>query len=82
MITLPLASVMITVTLSVTIPEIAIKRMTLLRPKVSEELKKLIEECNSLDMELYNYRLKRLDTSNKAKGKFAFHGDRCDHIVA
>ena len=40
MITLPLASVMITVTLSVTIPEIAIKRMTLLRPKVSEELKK------------------------------------------
>ncbi|MFT6246471.1 MAG: hypothetical protein ACJAXI_003251, partial [Crocinitomicaceae bacterium] len=62
--------------------EITIKRMTLRRPKVSEELKKLIEECNSLDMELYNYCLKRFDTSNKAKEKFAFHGDRYDHIIA
>lgn len=65
--------------------EIAIKRMTLRRPKVSDvssELKDLIIECNSLDMELYNYCLERFNARNKTKGKFRFHGDRYDHIVA
>ena len=64
---------------------ISIKRMTLRRPKMSEvsdEIKQLIEECNPLDMELYNYCLKRFNTINKSTGKFSFHGDRYDHIVA
>lgn len=66
--------------------DIEIKRMTLRRPKVSEvteEIRKLIEECNSLDMELYNYCLDRFNQSVQGvKGSFSFHGDKYDHVIA
>lgn len=66
--------------------DISIKRMTLRRPKVSEitdEMRALIEECNSLDLELYNYCLERFDRLHTGKGKtFSFHGDKYDHVVA
>ena len=66
--------------------DIEVKRMTLRRPKISEvteEIKLLIEECNSLDMELYNYCLERFNQSAEGvKGNFSFHGDRYDHVIA
>jgi len=65
---------------------IDVKRMTLRRPKLSElsnEMIQLIEECNSLDMELYNYCLDRFnEREGSKKGNFSFRGDKYDHVIA
>jgi hypothetical protein len=66
--------------------ELEIKRATLKRPKISEvskEIIEMIEEYNSLDMELYRFCEKRFnELSQNIKGTYSFKGDRYDHLVA
>jgi len=71
--------------MDITWPEsIEVKRMTLNRPKldsVSTEVQQIIEECNPLDMALYNFCLSKLDQANVGETKIEFVKDRYGYIM-
>lgn len=65
---------------------IEVKRMTFIRPKVSEvtdEIKELIIKNNPLDIELYDYCLKKFASIQvkSSASKFHFTKDKYNHII-
>lgn len=66
--------------------EMEVKRITLKRPKMDEldqATTSLIVEKNQLDVQLYDYCLKRFQKESFGiKGDFQFKGDKFDHVIA